>query len=163
LPAKKTLRPDLQDPQVEDVQVEGGLEGILKLSRREEEEEEEEDTAIPENPASASHDRGRRSQKKPADISAGSADRRPAHPGQPEPYHRPETREPDWTPKNMADLMLQRSDEEPSLAPKQPAVGTLFEDSPSESTLNGPEVKAACGCQNSTKPSTITVQNLKAL
>jgi hypothetical protein len=138
LPAKKTLRPDLQDPQVEDVQVEGGLEGILKLSRREEEEEEEEHTAIPENPASASHDRGRRSQKKPADISAGSADRRPAHPGQPEPYHRPETREPDWTPKNMADLMLQRSDEEPSLAPKQPAVGTLFEDSPSESSGRGP-------------------------
>jgi hypothetical protein len=87
------------------------------------EDEGKEETIMSETPAaSASHNRGWESQEKPADMSVGSGDQRLAHPKQPEPYPRPA---PDWTPKKLADLMLQRGDEEPALAQKQPAVSTL--------------------------------------
>jgi hypothetical protein len=212
-PIEENPLSDSHEPQVEDVEIERGLDGSPKLFRHEEEE-----TAVPENPASSSHgrdqdiqedhevtsagpadrmlefrviapsppssvvgeneeattlsggpaarrgphaagppedegeegiitsedhasayrdDRGRESQEKPADMPPGSADQRPAHPGQPEPYPRPAPREPDWTPKKLADLMLQRSDQEPALAPTPPAVNTLSEDPPSDPSYRG--------------------------
>jgi hypothetical protein len=99
--------------------------------------EGEEKIIISEEPAaSASHDRGWESQEKPAGKSAGSADRRPAHPKQPEPYPRPA---PDWTPKKLADLMLQRGDEESALEQKQPAVSTISKEPASVSYDRGRE------------------------
>jgi hypothetical protein len=93
-------------------------------------EDEGEETIISEDAASASQDPGRESQKNPADMSAEPANPRPVHGRQAEPHPR---RRPDWTPKRLADLMLQRGDDgEPALEPEQPVVSTISEEPPSD-------------------------------
>jgi hypothetical protein len=100
--------------------------------------EEEEETILFGDPASASHHRSRQSQKEPADMSAGPANPRRAHGRQPEPHPRPAPRRPDWTPKKLADLMLQRGDDgEPALASERPAVSTISEEPPRDPSDRG--------------------------
>jgi hypothetical protein len=83
-----------------------------------------------DRPSAYRDDRDQESQEKPADMSTSQG---PEHPRQPEPYPRPAPQGSDWTPKKLADLMLQRDDEEPSSTPKQTAASALSEISDSES------------------------------
>ena len=100
--------------------------------------EEQEETTLSGGPASAPSHRGQASQDETAVVSAGSVNPRPVNSRQTEPDPRPATRGPGWTPKKLADLMLEQSDEEPYLAPEQPAASTLSEDSLSQSSDRGP-------------------------